>query len=94
MAHAMRTHAYRPGSVIYDAVGATRTFPTTPYPSTHNLGNQPDERESARRRGQQVESDARHGKPVHLRRQPVHPGRRGEPRQADYIAQQMGQNAI
>ncbi|NCV52860.1 MAG: GMC family oxidoreductase, partial [Gammaproteobacteria bacterium] len=23
---------------IYDAVGATRTFPTPPYPSTHNLG--------------------------------------------------------
>jgi choline dehydrogenase-like flavoprotein len=23
---------------MYEAVGATRTFPTTPYPSTHNLG--------------------------------------------------------
>jgi choline dehydrogenase-like flavoprotein len=23
---------------VYDAVGATRTFPTPPYPSTHNLG--------------------------------------------------------
>ena len=23
---------------MYDAVGATRTFPTPPYPSTHNLG--------------------------------------------------------
>lgn len=23
---------------IYNAVGATRTFPTPPYPSTHNLG--------------------------------------------------------
>jgi choline dehydrogenase-like flavoprotein len=35
---AMRAHAYKQGSAIYEAVGATRTFPTTPYPSTHNLG--------------------------------------------------------
>ncbi|MGE7473172.1 GMC family oxidoreductase [Bosea sp. NPDC003192] len=35
---AMRNHAYKQGSAIYGAVGATRTFPTTPYPSTHNLG--------------------------------------------------------
>jgi choline dehydrogenase-like flavoprotein len=35
---AMRAHAYRQGSAMYEAVGATRTFPTTPYPSTHNLG--------------------------------------------------------
>ena len=35
---AMRNHAYKQGQAIYDAVGATRTFPTPPYPSTHNLG--------------------------------------------------------
>lgn len=35
---AMRDHAYKQGSAIYDAVGALRTFPTPPYPSTHNLG--------------------------------------------------------
>ena len=35
---AMRNHAYMQGSAVYDAVGATRTFPTPPYPSTHNLG--------------------------------------------------------
>ncbi|NIP26229.1 MAG: GMC family oxidoreductase [Phycisphaerae bacterium] len=35
---AMRNHAYQQGAAIYDAVGATRTFPTPPYPSTHNLG--------------------------------------------------------
>ncbi len=35
---AMRNHAYKQGKAIYDAVGATRTFPTPPYPSTHNLG--------------------------------------------------------
>lgn len=35
---AMRSHAYGRGMEIYKAVGATRTFPTPPYPSTHNLG--------------------------------------------------------
>jgi choline dehydrogenase-like flavoprotein len=35
---AMRNHAYSRGAAIYEAVGATRTFPTPPYPSTHNLG--------------------------------------------------------
>ncbi len=35
---AMRQHAYKQGMAMYDAMGATRTFPTPPYPSTHNLG--------------------------------------------------------
>ncbi|TNF18318.1 MAG: GMC family oxidoreductase [Rhodobacteraceae bacterium] len=35
---AMRAHAYQQGIAIYEAVGATRVFPTPPYPSTHNLG--------------------------------------------------------
>lgn len=35
---AMRNHAYARGEAIYKAAGATRTFPTPPYPSTHNLG--------------------------------------------------------
>ncbi len=35
---AMRAHAFRQGAAIYEAVGATKTFPTPPYPSTHNLG--------------------------------------------------------
>ena len=35
---AMRNHAYQQGQAVYEAVGATRTFPTPPYPSTHNLG--------------------------------------------------------
>jgi choline dehydrogenase-like flavoprotein len=34
----MRAHAYRQGAAIYQAAGATRTFQTPPYPSTHNLG--------------------------------------------------------
>ena len=35
---AMRRHSHKAGSAVYEAVGATRTFPTPPYPSTHNLG--------------------------------------------------------
>jgi choline dehydrogenase-like flavoprotein len=35
---AMRNHAYKQGMSVYEAVGATRVFPTPPYPSTHNLG--------------------------------------------------------
>jgi choline dehydrogenase-like flavoprotein len=35
---AMRNFAYERGQAINKAVGATRTFPTPPYPSTHNLG--------------------------------------------------------
>jgi choline dehydrogenase-like flavoprotein len=35
---AMRTHAYKQGAAVYNAVGATKTFETPPYPSTHNLG--------------------------------------------------------
>jgi choline dehydrogenase-like flavoprotein len=35
---AMRAHAYKQGAAVYEAVGATVTYPTTPYPSTHNMG--------------------------------------------------------
>ena len=35
---AMRNHAFKQGAAMYEAVGAIRTFPTPPYPSTHNLG--------------------------------------------------------
>ncbi|WP_088348698.1 MULTISPECIES: GMC family oxidoreductase [Rhodomicrobium] len=35
---AMRNHAWKQGQAVYDAIGATRTMPTPPYPSTHNLG--------------------------------------------------------
>lgn len=35
---AMRAYAHAKGAEIYQAVGATRTLPTPPYPSTHNLG--------------------------------------------------------
>jgi choline dehydrogenase-like flavoprotein len=35
---AMREHAYATGIAIHKAAGAVRSFPTPPYPSTHNLG--------------------------------------------------------
>ncbi len=35
---AMRNHAYKQGAAVYEAVGATVTYPTPPYPSTHNMG--------------------------------------------------------
>jgi len=35
---AMRNHAYARGMAMYDSVGAVRTMPTPPYPSTHNMG--------------------------------------------------------
>jgi len=35
---AMRNYAYKKGAEVYEAVGAVRTMPTPPYPSTHNLG--------------------------------------------------------
>ena len=76
---AMRNHAYGQGKAMYEAVGATRTFPTPPYPSTHNLGTN---RMSDNARDGVVNNhgpDARHQEPVHLGRQPVHHRRRREP---------------
>ena len=35
---AMREHAYRQGTLLYDAAGAVGSHHTPPYPSTHNLG--------------------------------------------------------
>ena len=35
---AMRNHAFKQGSAVYEAVGATNVYETPPYPSTHNLG--------------------------------------------------------
>ena len=35
---AMRNHAYKQGSAVYDAAGAKENYLVPPYPSTHNLG--------------------------------------------------------
>jgi choline dehydrogenase-like flavoprotein len=35
---AMREHGFTQGAAVYEAVGATRTIRTPPYPSTHNMG--------------------------------------------------------
>ena len=34
----MREHAYSRADLLYEAVGATGTHHTPPYPATHNLG--------------------------------------------------------
>lgn len=36
---AMREHAYRQGTALYESVGAKDIYLTPPYPSTHNLGS-------------------------------------------------------
>ncbi|WP_207482222.1 GMC family oxidoreductase [Arenibaculum pallidiluteum] len=100
---AMRNHAYRQGAELYNAVGAVRTFPTPPYPSTHNLGtNRMSERPrdgvinkwgQAHDVGNLFVSDGSQ----------FTTGGAENPtltivalalRQADYIAEQMGRNAI
>ncbi len=35
---AMRNHAFKQGTAVYDAAGALRSHEVPPYPSTHNLG--------------------------------------------------------
>jgi len=35
---AMRKHAYRQSTALYEAVGAKKVYEVPPYPSTHNLG--------------------------------------------------------
>lgn len=35
---AMRDHAYKQGSAVYESIGALKTIKVPPYPSTHNLG--------------------------------------------------------
>ena len=76
---AMRNHAYKQGTAVYEAVGAKQVFETPPYPSTHNLGTC---RMSERPQDgvcQQVGPEPRRREPVHLGRQPVHDRCRREP---------------
>lgn len=100
---AMRNHAYKQGAAVYDAVGAVRTFPTPPYPSTHNLGTN---RMSEKPRdgvvnkwgqthdianlfisdGSQFTTGAAENPTLTIVALAL--------RQADYIADQMGKNAI
>ncbi len=100
---AMRDHAYRQGAAVYDAVGAVRTFPTPPYPSTHNLGtNRMSEnpRDGVVNKwgqthdianlfvsdGSQFTTGAAENPTLTIVALAI--------RQADYIAEQMGQKAI
>jgi choline dehydrogenase-like flavoprotein len=36
---AMRNHAYKAGTAIYQALGATEVFELPPFPNTHNMGS-------------------------------------------------------
>jgi choline dehydrogenase-like flavoprotein len=100
---AMRNHAYKQGSAMYEAVGATRTFPTTPYPSTHNLGTSRMSEKPADgvvnkwgqthdiknlfvSDGSQFTTGASENPTLTIVALAI--------RQADYIAEQMGKNAI
>ncbi len=100
---AMRAHAHKQGIAMYEAVGATRTLPTPPYPSTHNLGTC---RMSEKPRdgvcnkygqthdiknlfisdGSQFTSGGAENPTLTIVTLAI--------RQADYIAEQMGKNAI
>jgi len=100
---AMREHAFRQGQAIYDAVGAKATYKTPPYPSTHNLGTN---RMSANARDGVVNGygQAHDVKNLFVSDGSVFTtGGAENPtltivalaiRQADYIADQMGKNAI
>ena len=100
---AMRNHAFGQGEKIYKAAGAIKTFRTPPYPSTHNLGTC---RMSANARdgvcngfgqthdignlfisdGSQFTTGGAENPTLTIVTLAI--------RQADYIAQQMGQRAI
>ena len=100
---AIRNHAYGQGKAMYEAVGATRTFPTPPYPSTHNLGTN---RMSENPRDGVVN---KHGQTHDIKNLFISDGSQFTTggaenptltivtlaiRQADYIADQMKSNAI
>ena len=100
---AMREHAFKQGSAVYDAVGALRTIHTPPYPSTHNLGTN---------RMSEKPSDGvvnKHGQTHDIANLFISDGSQFTTgaaenptltivalaiRQADYIAEQMGKNNI
>jgi choline dehydrogenase-like flavoprotein len=100
---AMRNHAYKSGTAVYDAVGAARVVETPPYPSTHNLGTN---RMSENARDGVVN---KHGQTHDIKNLFISDGSQFTTggaenptltivtlaiRQADYIADQMGKNEI
>ena len=100
---AMRSHAFRQGTAVYQAAGANEVFETPPYPSTHNLGtNRMSEspRDGVVNKwgqthdiknlfvsdGSQFTTGAAENPTLTIVTLAI--------RQADYIAEQMGQKAI
>ena len=100
---AMREHAFRQGRAIYEAVGATDVYEVPPYPSTHNLGTN---RMSEKPRDGVVNGFGQSHDIANLfvsdgsvfttsaAENPTLTIVTLAIRQADYIAQQMGQGAI
>ena len=100
---AMRNHAFKQGSAVYEAVGATNVYETPPYPSTHNLGtcrmsNKPQDGVCNKwgqthdmanlfiSDGSQFTTGAAENPTLTIVTLAI--------RQADYIAEQMGQKSI
>ncbi|MCB9967744.1 MAG: GMC family oxidoreductase [Geminicoccaceae bacterium] len=100
---AMREHAFRQGRAVYEAAGATDIYEVPPYPSTHNLGtNRMSEKPAdgvVNAFGQSHDIDNLFVSDGSV----FTTGAAENPtltivalaiRQADYIAEQMGQGAI
>ena len=100
---AMRSHAFRQGTAVYQAAGAREVYETPPYPSTHNLGTN---RMSEKPRDGVVN---KHGQTHDIKNLFVSDGSQFTTgaaenptltivtlaiRQADYIADQMGKKEI
>ncbi|MFO1048446.1 MAG: GMC family oxidoreductase [Geminicoccaceae bacterium] len=100
---AMRSHAFRQGTAVYQAAGAREVYETPPYPSTHNLGTN---RMSEKARDGVVN---KHGQTHDIKNLFVSDGSQFTTgaaenptltivtlaiRQADYIADQMGKKEI
>ena len=100
---AMRSHAFKQGSAVYEAAGATATHEVPPYPSTHNLGTcrmseQPEDGVCNKwgqthdianlfiSDGSQFTTGGAENPTLTIVTLAI--------RQADYIAEQMGKNAI
>ena len=75
---AMRNHAYKAGTAVYQSLGATQVFELPPFPSTHNMGTcrQSEKAQDGvcNKYGQTHDV----AESVHLGRQPVHHRRRRE----------------
>src|SRR5690606_14582967 len=100
---AMRNHAFKQGRAVYEAVGATRVYEVPPYPSTHNLRTcrmSEKPKDGVRNKWGQAHEHANLF--ISDGSQSTTGGAENPTRtivtlairQADYLAEQMGKNAI